>query len=149
MGTIAGGKVGNCKGRKNPRWIQRHYFLIIYGQLKHFSRSHRSIAHKEKLYEKYDRIWTFILLDPMDLSFFLNEVLWQFQGPDLICGATCFPAGHNLKPYTDRNLFAVEFCLRAELWFGESSAWSCRFFQSQWSITLEMFSLLGLQNSSS
>lgn len=72
----------------------------------------------------------------MDLSIFLNEVLWEFQRPDWICGATCFPMGHNLKPCSDRNLFPVEFFLGAELWFGVSSAWSWRLFWSQWNVAV-------------
>lgn len=119
QGNVDGGKVGNCKGRKSPRLIQRYNFLTLYGQLKHFfKKPQEHCAQRKIILEKCGRIWTFILLDPMELSFFLNEVFWGFQGPDFISGATCFPVGHNLEASNDRNLFPVEFCLGAELWFG-------------------------------
>lgn len=137
QGNIAGGKERNYKGRKNPKLIQKYYFLTIYGKPNHFFKKPGDhCAQRKIILEKHDRIWTFILLDPMDLSFFPNEVLWEFQRPDLVCGANCFPVGHNLEPYSDRNLFPVEFCLGAELWFGVSSAWSCRFFCSQGSVDI-------------
>lgn len=146
---VAVGKARNYKGRKNPRLIQRYYFLTIYGQIKpFFKRQQEHCIQRKIILEKYNWIWTFILLDPMDVSFFLNEVLWEFQRPVLIYGSSLFSRG----PQPQAMQWQKSVSCGVLPW-GWIVVWSLlclklqNFLESVRSgHTLQMFSLLGLRS---
>lgn len=52
QGNIAGGKERNYKGRKNPKLIQKYYFLTIYGKPNHFFQEARGPLCTKKNYTR-------------------------------------------------------------------------------------------------